>query len=195
MASNMENPSARRKNRWSLPIWGIAALLLLLPAVAMRFTSEVDWTASDFVVMGAMLAIACGAYEVVARMSSNTSYRAAVGIAIVTAFVTVWVNLAVGMLGSEDNPANLLFGGVLAVGFVGVLVARFRTRGMARAMLATALTQAGMTLYALVGGYAEVVFHVGLFIIPWLLSALLFRKAARNSWLLAAAKTGSKISV
>ena len=179
MAGNMQNPSARRRNRWSLAIWGVAAFLLLLPAVAMRFTSEVNWTAGDFVVMGAMLAIACGAYEVVARMSGNTLYRAAVGIAIVTAFLTVWVNLAVGMLGSEGNPDNLLFGGVLAIGVIGAFTARFRAQGMAYAMVATAVAQAGMTMYALVGGYAEVVFHVGLFIIPWLLSAQLFRKAAR----------------
>lgn len=177
---NMENPSARRKNRWSPAIWGIAVLLLLLPAVAMRYTGEVDWAATDFVVMAAMLAIACGAFEFVARRSGNTLYRAAAGIAIVTAFATVWVNLAVGMLGPEGNPDNLLFGGVLAVAVLGALIARFRAKGMAYAMVATALAHAGMTLYALVGGYAEVVFHVGLFIIPWLLSAQLFWKAARE---------------
>ena len=180
MPPDMENPSARGRNRWSLPIWGIAGLLLLVPAVAMQFTSEVYWTASDFIVMGAMLAIACGALELGARMSSNTSYRAAVGIAIIAAFLTVWVNLAVGMLGAEGNPANLLFGVVLAVGIVGALLSWFRARGMARAMEATALAQAAMTVYALFGGYAEVVFHIGFFIIPWVLSAQLFRKAARE---------------
>lgn len=180
MARNMENPSARRSNRWSLAIWGGAAGLLLLPAVAMQFTGEVNWTASDFIVMGAMLFAACGAYELLARMTSSTAYRAAVGIAIVTAFLTVWVNLAVGMLGSEGNPANLLFGAVLAVGLVGMLIAKFQSLGMARAMEATALAQAAMTLYALLGGYAEVVFHIGVFIVPWVLSAQLFRKAARE---------------
>ena len=180
MARNMENPSARPRNRWRPAIWGTAAGLLLLPAVAMQFTGEVNWTASDFLVLGAMLFAACGAYELLARITSNTAYRAAVGIAIVAWFLTVWVNLAVGMLGSEDNPANLLFGAVLAVGLVGALIAKFQPQGMARAMEATALGQAAMTLYALFGGYAEVVFHVGLFIIPWVLSAQLFRKAARE---------------
>lgn len=182
MAGDIQNPRARRSNRWSLAIWATAVVLLLLPAVAMRFTGEVDWTASDFVFMGAMLATACGAYELLARMSSNTAYRAAVGIAIVMALLTVWVNVAVGMLGPEDNPGNLLFGAVLAVGLVGAAVARFRPQGMARAMEATALAQAIMTLYALLGGYAEVVFHVGFFIIPWLVSAQLFRKAAREQF-------------
>ena len=172
--------SAWHQNRWSLAIWGTAAFLLLLPAVAMRYTSEVDWTAGDFVVMGVMLFLACGAYELTARLTGNTAYRAATGIAIGTAFLTVWVNGAVGMLGSEDNPDNLLFGLVLLVGLVGAIVARFRPPGMARAMEAAALVQAAMTVYALVGGYREVVLHVGFFVIPWVASAQLYRKATRE---------------
>ena len=180
MAGNLDNEHARRRNRWSLAIWGGAASLLMLPAVAMQFTDEVNWTAGDFVVMGAMLAVACGSYEVVARISSNRWYRIAAGIAIVTAFVTLWVNLAVGMLGSEDNPDNLLFGGVLAVGMIGAVIAWFRPQAMARAMAATAVAQVAMTVYALTGGYAEVVLHVGAFVIPWAVSARLFGKAARE---------------
>ena len=108
------------------------------------------------------------------------SRRPRCSVAIVTAFLTVWVNLAVGMLGSERNPANLLFGGVLAIALIGALVARFRPQGMARAMLATAAAQGAMALYALFGGYAEVTLHIGMFVIPWLLSAQLFKKAARE---------------
>jgi hypothetical protein len=177
----MEHGSARRRNRWSLAIWGTAAGLLLLPAIAMRFPDTgVDWDARDFITMGVMFTIACGAYELATRLSDSVAYRAAAGIAIVAGFLTVWVNLAVGMLGSERNPANLLFGGVLAIGLIGALVARFQPRGMARAMQATALAQAAMALYALFGGYAGVTLHIGFFVIPWLLSAQLFKKAARE---------------
>lgn len=186
MALDMQNASPRRRNRWRLAIWGTAAFLLLLPAIAMRFPdSGVDWDARDFIVMGAMFFIACGAYEVVAHISDNTLYRAASGIAIVTAFLTVWVNLAAGMLGSERNPANLLFGGVLLVGLIGALLARFRPRGMVRAMQAAALAQAAMALYALLGGYAGVTLHILFFAVPWLLSARLFRKAARATAIVA----------
>lgn len=177
---NMGSGRGRRSNRWSLAIWGTAAFLLLLPAVAMQFTSEVNWSTGDFVFMAVMLSAACGAYELATRMTGNTAYRAAVAIAIVTAFLTVWVNGAVGMLGSEDNPDNLLFGGVLVIALIGAVIAWFRPRGMAFAMGAAALAQAGMTVYALVGGYAEVVVHVGAFIVPWLVAAQLFRKAARQ---------------
>jgi hypothetical protein len=163
-----------------MPIWGGAACLLLLPLVAMQFDSGVDWSASDFVVMGVLLAGVCGVYELATRLSDNTAYRAGAGVAVLTAFLTIWVNLAVGMLGSEHDPANLLFGGVLAVAVIGSLIARFRARGMARAMQAAALAQAGMAVYALLGGYRDVVLHVGVFAIPWLVSAWLFKHAARG---------------
>jgi hypothetical protein len=98
----------------------------------------------------------------------------------VTGFLIVWVNLAVGMLGSEHNPANLLFGGVLLVATVGAFVGRFRPDGMMRAMQAAAVAQAAMVAYALVAGYAEVAPHIGFFILPWLFSAWLFKQAARE---------------
>ena len=41
-----------------MAVWGTAAFLLLLPVVAMRFTNEVTWDGTDFIVFGAMLAAA-----------------------------------------------------------------------------------------------------------------------------------------
>ena len=181
MARNMEQGSERRANRWSMLIWGGAACLLLLPLVAMQFTSEVDWDGRDFLIMGVLLAIVCGGYEFATRMSDSTAYRAGAAVAIATGFLTIWVNLAVGMLGSERNQDNLLFGLVLLVAMVGALIARFKPQGMARAMYAAAAAQAAMAVYALVGGYSEVVVHVGCFVLPWLLSAFLFRKAAQEA--------------
>ena len=35
--------------------WSAVALILLAPAVAMQFTDGVNWTASDFVLAGALL--------------------------------------------------------------------------------------------------------------------------------------------
>ena len=34
------------------------------------------------------------------------------------AFLLIWINLAVGIIGSEDNPANLMYGAVLLLGLV-----------------------------------------------------------------------------
>ena len=183
MAAHMHGDGEHRGNRWRPVIWGGAAFLLSLPLLAMQFfpAGGVNWTLADFVVMGAMLSIACGAYELVAWLSGNTAYRAAAGVAILAGFLTVWVNLAVGMIGSEDNPYNLLFVGVLAVALAGALVARLRAGGMARAMGAAACAQALVATVALVAGRDPrgAVFSL-LFAAPWLAAALLFRKAARG---------------
>jgi hypothetical protein len=133
MAGRAKQGGGRPGSRWRIAIWGGAALLLALPLVAMQFTREVVWGPVDFAVFGAMLAAACGAWELATRASGNMAYRAAAGVAIATALLTIWANLAVGMIGDKDNPLNLMFAGVLAFGLVGALVARFRPQGMAYA--------------------------------------------------------------
>jgi hypothetical protein len=167
--------------------WAFAALVLLLPLVAMRFTDAVVWDGTDFAVAGAMLLSACGAYELAAR-TGNRAYQAAVALAAVAALILVWMNFAVGVIGSEDDPANLMYGGVLAVGLLGAVIARFRPRGMAYALCATALAQALAGAVALVAGWGAaganwpgvVVVLTGFFTALWLVSASLFRKAARE---------------
>src|SRR5918992_4367323 len=126
MAGNAETGGGRRGRFWRIAPWVIAALILLLPLLAMQFTDEVVWDGADFAVIGAMLFGACGACELTARMTGNIAYRAAVGVAVAAAFILVWMNLAVGIIGSEDNPANLMYGGVLAVGIVGAIIARLQ---------------------------------------------------------------------
>lgn len=182
MAARMQGEDGQRGNRWRPVVWGSAALLLSLPLLAMRFfpDSGVDWTGSDFVVMGAMLALACGAYELVAWISGNTAYRAAAGVAILAGFVTVWANLAVGMIGSEGNPYNLLFAGVLAIALLGAAMARLQARGMVLAMVAAALAQALLAGIALAAGWDDRgALFSSAFAAPWLLSAALFALAAR----------------
>jgi hypothetical protein len=188
MRENTASGGGGRGSRWRIAIWGTAAFLLLLPLLAMQFTDEVNWDETDFVVFGVMLAVACGTYELAARMTGNRAYRAAVGVAVAAAFILVWINLAVGIIGSEDNPANLMYGGVLAVAIVGGVLARFQAVGMARALSATALAQALVGVIALVAGFGDtapsfpeaIVVLTGFFAALWLLSAWLFRKAARE---------------
>lgn len=167
------------KNRWRIAVWGGAALLLLLPLVAMQFTTEVAWTGFDFLLFGVMLAVLGGGIELAVRMSRHYAYRAAAGIALVTGFLLVWMNLAVGIIGNEENPANLMFAAVLAVGLVGALIVRFRAEGLARTMVAMAAAMMLVAVAAQIGGafiWPLAVVFSGL----WLASAWLFRKAARD---------------
>jgi hypothetical protein len=118
----------------------------------MQFTDGVNWDVADFVIAGALLVGVGVPYELAVRKTGDTAYRAAVGVALAAAFLLVWVNGAVGIIGSEDNPANLVYYGVLAVGLIGAFVARFRPGGMARALAVTALAQASVAVVALVAG-------------------------------------------
>jgi hypothetical protein len=164
-----------------MTLWGAAAFLLLLPLLAMQFTEEVNWDETDFIVAGALLFGACGAFELAARMTGSSAYRAASAVAIVAALILIWVNLAVGIIGSEDNPANLMYGGVLAIGIVGAFVARFEPRGMVRVLVAMAFVQAAVAAIALFAGLGSIGPSLGLtafFAALWLTSAWLFRMAA-----------------
>jgi hypothetical protein len=187
MAGTRKSESGGRRGRLGrIALWVIAALILLLPLLTMQFTDEVVWDSTDFAVMGAMLFGSCGTYEVAARMTGNMAYRAAVGVAVVAALILIWVNLAVGIIGSEDNPANLMYFGVLAVGILGALIARFQARGMTRALAAMALAQALVGVIALIAGLGStgatwptvILVLTGLFVALWLASAWLFRQSA-----------------
>ena len=163
------------------------AFILLLPLLAMQFTDEVVWDLADFVVAGALLLGTGFTYELVARKGGNIAYRAAIGIALAAGLLLVWANLAVGIIGNEDNPANLMYFGVLAVGIIGALIARFRPRGMARALFATALAQTSVAVIALVAGLGspwsgplELSLLNGFFVALFVGSAWLFRRAAHG---------------
>ncbi|XXZ58680.1 hypothetical protein WME74_01305 [Sorangium sp. So ce341] len=180
MTGTAHNGGGRRGSPWRIAVWGIAALVLLLPLIAMQFTEEVAWDRADFVIFGSMLVGACGAYELAARGTSNNAYRAAVGVALAAAFILVWMNLAVGIIGNEENPANWMYGGVLAVGIIGAIVARFQAQGMERALVATAIAQALVAVIALIAGWGYTLILTGFFVALWLTSARLFRRAARE---------------
>src|SRR5687768_17307062 len=121
------------------------------------------------------------------HLQSNTAYRFAVGLALTAAFLIVWLNAAAGLIGIEDDdPANLLYVGVLAIGFIGAVVARFQPRGMARALFATALAQALVGAIALklpntASSLQIVILHVVL-VALFAGAALLFRYAARKEF-------------
>ena len=67
--------------------------LLLIPYVAMKFTTEVNWSLGDFVVMGAMLLVTGLAIEVSLRFFETTWSRIAAVAAVVFGFVMVWGTL------------------------------------------------------------------------------------------------------
>jgi hypothetical protein len=162
-----------------------AAVALLLPLLAMLWTDEMAWGPGDFALAGVLLVGTGLLYEVAASRTHTARYRIAIGLALATAFLLVWVNLAAGLIGAEDNPANLMYLGVLAVGLVGAVVVRLESHGMAQVLFATALAQAlvavmAMNLWELpvTSSSVKVLGVNALFVALWVGSALLFRRAA-----------------
>lgn len=169
----------------------VTGLLLLIPLIAMQFTKEVNWSLSDFIFMGSMIFGTGLAYKLITGKSGKITYQIAVGIALATAFLLVWVNGAVGIIGNEGNPANLMYFGVIAVGIIGAIISRLKPNGMARTMFLTAIAQALVPVIALIVWPPKViswgaagVFRVftlnAFFILLLVVSALLFRHAAQE---------------
>lgn len=176
------------KLRSFLPVLLVPLLLLLIPLVAMRFTTEVNWTALDFIAAWVMLTGAGVAYKLATLRAVNLAYRAAAGLAVFTGLLIVWGNLAVGFIGDEGNPANLMYAGVLVIGVVGALLARFQAAGLARALYATAIAQFlvplialgiwGVTIDPVIG---RVIFLNTIFALLFAGAALLFRCSAGHA--------------
>ena len=173
---------AERNMGRRLAVWGaLIALILMVPLIAMRFTDEVRWTPFDFVFAAVLMSAVAIPYELAAR-SRSVAYRAGVGLALAAGFFLIWANGAVGILGDEGDAPNMMFHGVILVGIVSAVLARFRARGMAVAMLATALAQVSAGIAALVAGWGsamEIALTMGV-AAPWLLSAALFHRAAQD---------------
>ncbi len=175
-----------------LSVWAvIIALLLLIPLVLTLLGSGVDgdgwhWTFLDFIFAGTLFFGSALTYELVSRKMSNGTYRAAVGVAVVTALVLVWVNAAVGIIGDDDG-YNLMYFGVLALGFICALIARFKPPGMARALFVTAIALALVPVLALIisnpdtwgpPGVLGIFVLNSFFALMFVVSALLFRRAS-----------------
>lgn len=165
---------------WRIAGWGLAVLALLTPFLAMQFTGEVNWTGSDFMFAAVLIGGVGLLFELTVRLSDDKSYRAGVGLALAASFLTIWASGAVGMIGDEGNPLNLMFAGVLAVALLGAAIAGFRPAGMARAMAVAAAAQlaaSGAGMFTdLRGGIVS-----ALFALIWLASAAMFRRAEKTT--------------
>ena len=75
-------------------------ILLLIPLVSMQFTPAVNWSVSDFIVMGILLLGTAFCLEVVLRTVSKKDIRIALVALILVLFLLIWAELAVGVFGT-----------------------------------------------------------------------------------------------
>ena len=174
-------------NPWRISGWSLVGGLLLLPAIAMNFTSEVQWTLSDFLLMGLMIGCVGLGIELAVRATRNNSYRGGAAVALLTGFLVTWANGAVGIIGNEDHPANLMFFAVIGIAIAGAFITRFRARGLTVTMSAAAAGQFAVPLIAIAiwsppmtADLARTLIFNSAFAVFWLASAYLFRDAAES---------------
>lgn len=82
-------------------ILGTIGVLLMVPLIAMQFTSEVNWSAFDFLVAGILLTGTGLAIEFVLRKVTTTRNRLILCGIIFLLLVLIWAELAVGIFGTR----------------------------------------------------------------------------------------------
>lgn len=93
----------RRDPMHGLPrtlMWGVIGALLLLPAIAMQFSPEVNWGPGDFLFAAVLLGGLGLSVEWIMRRIDTKIFRiAAIGIVLLTVML-IWIEAAVGIFGA-----------------------------------------------------------------------------------------------
>lgn len=76
------------------------SLLLIVPLIAMQFTSEVSWTIFDFLIAGILLFGTGFILEFIIRKVKTKRNRILIGTFVLILLLLVWLELAVGIFGT-----------------------------------------------------------------------------------------------
>ncbi|MCH5717302.1 hypothetical protein [Niabella hibiscisoli] len=88
------------QNKRLAGIIGAVAFLLTIPAIAMQFSNEVNWSSSDFVVAGVLLLSTGLVIELALRKIKRMPYRLLTAAVILFIGFIIWAELAVGIFGT-----------------------------------------------------------------------------------------------
>ncbi len=165
-------------NGWRITGWGSLLALLILPALAMLMTSEVNWTGGDFVFAAILLGFVGSVVELAVRFARPGAPRIGYIIAGITAFFTFWSNAAVGIIGDE-NSVNVFFFIMVLGAFVAGIVVRFRPAAVRSIVVLLAIGQyaVGIAALNLMPGHAVEWGFLTIFALMWLTAAWCFHRA------------------
>jgi hypothetical protein len=158
----------------------VALCLLMVPLLASRLVEGWNWPPRAFVLVYVLFFGTALAYALIARKMGSWAYKAGVGVALAAGFGLGWSNMV--HVADSENPANLLYYSVLAVGVIGAWLARLKARGLAFTLLAMAATLVLITIFLPTGAPFPLsrnmtIGHIGL-IALFTTSGLLFRHAS-----------------
>lgn len=78
-----------KNKRLQLMIFGIMSILSI-PLIAMQFTNEVNWSVSDFLIMGALLLTVVLVIEFILRKVTKTKSRIGIVAILLVLFLLIW---------------------------------------------------------------------------------------------------------
>lgn len=88
------------KNKRFLIILLIVMILLLIPLIAMQFTTDVNWTSMDFVIAGILLLGSGLVFEFILRKVKSSKFRIVLGTILLIILLIIWAEIAVGIFGT-----------------------------------------------------------------------------------------------
>jgi MFS family permease len=185
MTGSSDRVAAGTWNYWRIARWTAGLALLFTPLIMMQISDEWHWTIGSFLFAGVMIGGLGLLYELAERLSRSRAYRAGAAVALVTSFLTVWTTIV------RDDGTGIGFFLLVMTAVVGGFSAWFRPAGMARTMLGVAIMQAllGVAIATApsTASISGALLHSGFFATLWLISAALFRVAAKEDHEAAAA--------
>lgn len=164
-----------------------AGALLLIPLFAELFVEGMEWSTFDFAAAWVLFFGAGFTYRLISGKSNSFKYRTAAGVMVGSVLFLIWANLAVGLIGSEDNDANTMYLGVIALGLIGSVVARLKAHKMSNVLFLMASAMGVIAVIAIMAGLGEpenspreIITVNAFFIVLFSVSALLFRQAGQE---------------
>jgi hypothetical protein len=175
---NMMRTSPMRKTVVRVAL--VALGLLMVPLVASRLVEGWNWPPSAFVFVYFLFFATGMAYALIARRMGEWTYKAGVGVALVSGFAMGWSNMV--QVADSGHPENLAYYSVLVVGLIGACVARLRARGLAFTLFAMAATLAMITVLLPSGMPHDIARSMaighGVYVVLFVGAGLLFRHAS-----------------
>ena len=158
----------------------VALGLLMVPLVASRLVEGWNWRPRAFVFVYVLFFATGMAYALIARRMDAWAYKAGVGLALLAGFALGWSNMV--HVADSENPANLVYYSVLAVGGVGAWLARLKAPGLARTLFAMAAALALIAVMLPSGAPPDLARNMaishGVLVALFTTSGLLFRQAS-----------------
>ncbi|ANU08832.1 hypothetical protein [Paraurantiacibacter namhicola] len=176
-----ETQSAPRPNGWRIAMWGVLLALLSLPALMMQLSGEWAWTAIDFILAAILLGFLGLGGELAMRIGRPGPARIGIALAALTAFLTLWSNAAVGIIGAEGEAVNIWFTASTLLGILASALVRLRANAMRWIAAALSLVPsiAGLQAEATMPGHGVEWGILAVLTLMWVVASLCFARAAK----------------